>query len=170
VFHWNNRTADFMTRWLKAMAMDNDDQTALYLTLRTYEHEINFGILSPAYSLRWNALPSYNNWDGKAPRFNTFMVYDKVHILHDDPNNQFVCDILNAQSYRPRIFVINKNKTGLERTSFKDAVPVYSPTQCNKELDGMCNDDMFDFEHPYTTLVRILHKNEMIRYGLLSCL
>jgi hypothetical protein len=34
----------------------------------------------------------------------------------------------------------------------------------------MCNDDMFDFEHPYTTLVRILHRNEMIRYGLSSFL
>jgi hypothetical protein len=170
VIHWNDRTALFMSRWLKIMVMDNDDQTALYLNLRTYEHEINFGIISPAYSLRWNAISSYNNWDGKAPRSTTFMVYDKVHIVHTDPYNQFICDILNAQTYRPRLFVVNRNKTGKEQESFEDAVPVYSPAQCNKELDGMCSDDMFDFEHPYTTLVRILHKNEMIRYGLSSFL
>jgi hypothetical protein len=165
VFHWNDRTAVFMERLLKVMSLENDDQTALYLTLRTYEHEIKYGIMSPSYSLRWNALFSYNNWDGKAPIFTTFMVYEKVHILHDKKGSQWVCEVLNAQSYRPRIFVINKNKTGVVRTSFKDAVPVYSAAQCNKELDGICTEDIFD-THPYTTLVRILDKNEVLRYGV----
>jgi hypothetical protein len=93
------------------------------------------------------------------------MVYEKVHILHDNLANQYFCDILNEQAFRPRIFVVNRNTTGIESLSFKDAVPVYSTAQCNKELDDMCSDDMFDFEQPYTTIVRILGRNEMLRYA-----